>query len=182
MTTPSELLQRAAAGDDVAWHAIVQQYQRLVHATIRSFRLDATDSEDLFQETFLRLYRHAPRLRDGRALTRWLIVTTRNLCLDHIARAGRLRHEELDPEEESRDPLPIADLIHLERAQAVREEIHELSARCRDLLWLLYFEHQKPDYRAAAAKFGMPLGSVGPTRIRCLEELLRRLKKRGIDG
>jgi RNA polymerase sigma factor (sigma-70 family) len=182
MTTPSELLQRAASGDEAAWHALVQQYQRLIHATIRSFRLDATDAEDLFQETFLRLHRHAPRLRDGRALTRWLIVTTRNLCLDHLARTGRARHEPLDPDEESPEPLPIADLIHLERAQIVREEVHELSARCRDLLWLLYFEQEKPDYHAAAAQFGMPVGSVGPNRIRCLEELLRRLRKRGIDG
>ena len=181
MDGPPDLLQRAAAGDESAWRAIVHHYQRLVHATIRSFRVDPADGEDLFQEAFLRLHRHAPRLRDSRALTRWLIVTTRNLCLDHVVRARLLRREALDDEHPSPDPLPLSDLIHFERAQAVREEIRGLSPRCRDLLWLLYFEQEKPDYHAAAAAFGMPVGGIGPTRIRCLEQLLRRLRRRGID-
>jgi hypothetical protein len=70
MGASPDLLKRAAAGDDAAWREIVGHYQRLVHATIRSFRVPPSDAEDLFQETFLRLYRHAAWLRDSRALTR----------------------------------------------------------------------------------------------------------------
>lgn len=182
MNTSPDLLRRAAAGDDAAWREIVGHYQRLVHATIRSFRVPPSDAEDLFQETFLRLYRHAAWLRDSRALTRWLIVTARNLCLDHTARMRIHTQEDLDERAISVAPVPLTEMIHLERAQAVREEIQNLPERCRELLWLLYFQQESPDYEAAARAFHMPLGSVGPTRIRCLEQLLKRLRRRGIDS
>ena len=181
MNTSPDLLRRAAAGDDAAWREIVGQYQRLIHATIRSFRIAPSDAEDLFQETFLRLYRHAPGLRDSRALTRWLIVTVRNLCLDHLARLRVRPQEELNEETPALEPTPLAEMIHLERAQVVREELQMMPERCRDLLWMLYFQQERPDFEGAAAAFGMPLGSVGPTRMRCLEQLLRRLRRRGID-
>ena len=182
MNTPPDLLRRAAAGDEGAWREIVGQYQRLVHATIRSFRVTPGDAEDLFQETFLRLYRHAAGLRDSRALTRWLIVTARNLCLDHVARLRARPQEWLDEESLAVEPRPLTEMIHLERAQAVREAIQEMPERCRELLWLLYFQQESPDYEAASRAFNMPLGSVGPTRIRCLEHLLRQLRRRGIDS
>ena len=182
MNTPPDLLRRTAAGDDAAWREVVGHYQRLVHATIRSFRVTPSDAEDLFQETFLRLYRHATGLRDSRALTRWLIVTARNLCLDHITRLRARPTEALDAETLAVEPKPLAEMIHLERAQAVREAIQAMPERCRDLLWLLYFEQETPDYEAAARAFNMPLGSVGPTRMRCLEQLLRQLRRRGIDS
>jgi RNA polymerase sigma factor (sigma-70 family) len=182
MRASPDLLKRAAAGDDAAWREIVVHYQRLVHATIRSFRVTPSDAEDLFQETFLRLYRHAAWLRDSRALTRWLIVTARNLCLDHTARTRVRAQEELDEGTVAVEPAPLAQMIYLERAQAVREEIQELPERCRELLWLLYFQQERPDYEAAARAFDMAVGSVGPTRMRCLEQLLRRLRRRGVDS
>jgi RNA polymerase sigma factor (sigma-70 family) len=182
MNTPPDLLRRAAAGDEGAWREIVGQYQRLVYATIRSFRVSPGDAEDLFQETFLRLYRHAAGVRDSRALTRWLVVTARNLCLDHHARLRARPHETLNAETLAVEPRPLNDLIHLERAQAVREAVQEMPERCRALLWLLYFQQERPDYEAAARSLGMPLGSVGPTRLRCLEQLLRQLRRRGIDS
>ena len=64
----------------------------------------------------------------------------------------------------------------------MREEIQGMPERCRELLWLLYFQQESPDYAAAARAFHMPLGSVGPTRMRCLEQLLLRLRRRGIDS
>jgi RNA polymerase sigma factor (sigma-70 family) len=152
MSASPDLFKRAAAGDDAAWREIVGHYQRLVHATIRSFRVSPSDAEDLFQETFLRLYRHAAWLRDSRALTRWLIVTARNLCLDHNARMRvRSREEGLDEEIIAVAPIPLAEMIHLERAQAVREEIQQLPERCRELLWLL-LPAGKPRLRGGRAR------------------------------
>lgn len=182
MTVTPDLLRRAAAGDDAAWREMVARYERLVHATVRSFRVAPGDAEDLFQETFLRLYRHAGSLRDSRALTRWLIVTARNLCLDYLARKRSHAEVELSNDTAMIEPMPLADMIHLERAQMVREAIQELPERCRDLLWKLYFEQDGPDYQAAAKAFGMPVGSVGPTRMRCLEHMLRILRKRGFES
>jgi len=182
MHVSPDLLRRASEGDDAAWREVVSHYQRLVYATIRSFRVTPGDAEDLFQETFLRLHRHASGLRDSRALTRWLVVTARHLCLDHLERTKVRSQVETTPEPGSSEETPLSEILLLERAQWIREGIRELPPRCRDLLWMLYFEQESPDYEAAARAFGMPVGSIGPTRMRCLEHLLRILRTRGFDS
>lgn len=177
MEDPQDTLERAAAGDETAWRAIVSQYQRLVYATIRSFRISPDDAQDVFQEAFLRLHRHSSRLRDSRALTRWIIVTTRHLCIDHLASQRRSQRVPAGAEPEF-EPADEDSIPRLEMAQRVRESLGDLDLRCRDLLHLLFFEQERPDYRAAAARFGVPVGSIGPTRARCLEQLLRHVRRR----
>lgn len=178
MSDPRELIERAARGDEAAWREIVERYQRLVLATIRGFRLSREDAEDAFQETFLRFHRHLPSLRNPDGVARWLVQTTRRLCLDHV---GRLQSRPTTPlAEELPDDAPAEDerFEALERAQAVREALARLSPRCRDLLQLLYLEPEPRSYREIADRLGMPPGSIGPTRARCLETLLRRLGPR----
>jgi RNA polymerase sigma factor (sigma-70 family) len=182
MHVPPDLLRRASEGDDAAWRQIVSHYQRLVYATIRSFRVPSEEAEDLFQETFLRLHRHAAGLRDTKALTRWLVVTARHLCLDHVERTRVRSQTDLAPDSIVSEGTPLTEILHLERAQWIREAINELPPRCRDLLWMLYFEQESPDYEEASHMLGMPLGSVGPTRMRCLEHLLRILRSRGFES
>jgi RNA polymerase sigma factor (sigma-70 family) len=176
MDNSVEVLARAVGGDEAAWRELVARYQRLVYATIWAFRIPAPDAEDVFQETFLRLHRHALRLNEPRALTRWIIVTTRHLCLDHLAqqRSRERLVAAYEPEVAAEQEI----VLYVERAQEVRDAFAELQPRCRELLGLLYFEQERPDYRAAAERLNMPIGSVGPTRARCLEQLLRRLRLR----
>jgi RNA polymerase sigma factor (sigma-70 family) len=182
MQEPQEALARAAAGDEAAWREIVSKYQRLIYATIRSFRLSTHDAQDVFQEAFLRLHRHSSRLRDARALTRWLIVTTRHLCLDHLAGQRAAQRAAQGAEQEFAHPA-LDLIVRLERAQRLRDALGQLNPRCQELLQILFYEQDQPDYGAAAARLGMPLGSVGPTRARCLEELLRQLRRQGdLDG
>jgi RNA polymerase sigma factor (sigma-70 family) len=182
MTDSEGLLARAVAGEESAWRDLVARYQALVHSVIRAHRIPTADGEDLFQETFLRLHRHAHRIEDPRALTRWLMVTARNLCLDHLARRWR-EALEADPPDIP-DPRPSLDvaLERLERAQEVREALGSLSERCQALLKALYYEREEPDYRRVADQLGMPVGSVGPTRGRCLERLLEALDSRRRQG
>lgn len=179
MHVSPDTLRRASEGDDAAWREIVAHYQRLVYATIRSFRIPSEDAEDLFQETFIRFHRHASGLRDSKALTRWLVVTARHLCLDHLERARVRSQNPVAPDPNAVEATALTEILHLERAQGVREAVLELPPRCRDLLWMLYFEQETPNYEAAARAFGMPIGSVGPTRARCLGHLLRVLRTRG---
>jgi RNA polymerase sigma factor (sigma-70 family) len=182
MTEHGELLARAAAGEESAWRDLVARYQALVHSVIHAHRIGDADGEDLFQETFLRLHRHAHRIQDPRALTRWIMVTTRHLCLDHLARRGR-ESVEADPPEIV-DPRPDLEEVieRLERAQEVREALATLSERCQTLLKALYYEQDEPDYRRVAEGLGMPVGSVGPTRGRCLERLLEALDSKRRRG
>ncbi len=172
-----DLLARASRGDDDAWREIVARYQRLVYATVRGFRLAPEDAEDVFQETFLRLHRHAGRLRNPAGLPRWIAQTAHRLCLDQLDRR-RVRGE-IPIADDYVDPAPDASerLDRLERAQAIREALARLSPRCRELLEHLYFRPEPVHYQDVARALDMPIGSIGPTRARCLESLLRKLKQ-----
>ena len=175
---PADLLARAAAGEESAWREVVSRYQALVHSIVRAHRIAPSDGEDLFQEVFLRLHRHALRIEDPRALARWVAVTTRNLCLDHLSRAKRERAT--SEADEARDPTPAVDLVieRVQRTQEVREALATLPESCQELLRLLYYEMDEPDYRRAAERLGRPIGSIGPTRGRCLSRLLEALLAR----
>ena len=175
------LIERCRQGDARAWAAIVRRYERLVYAVARGYRLDAEDLADVFQEVFAALVRGLPRLRDARTLCRWLSRTTDRLALATALRRRRERAREAGPPEElgALPELPDAtgvDLERLEQQMLVRLALAGLGARCRDLLQALYFADPAPSYSEVSRALGLPVGSIGPTRARCLEKLTRDLQ------
>ncbi len=180
---PSEderLVARCLAGDPRAWEALVCRHERLVYAVARSYRLSDSDLADVFQEVFAALVRGLARLRDARALCRWLSSTT-----DRIARATALRRRrELalnQPLESAEDALaadgpPVgADLELLEEQAMVRLALKALPGPCRTLLEALYYEDPPPQYAALSRRLRVPMGSLGPTRARCFDRMRRIL-------
>lgn len=173
----ARLVERCLAGDARAWEALVRRHERLVYAVGRSWRLSDEDMADVFQEVFAALVKSLPRLRDARALVRWLSVTA-----ERIARATALKrrreHALLASDEESPldqragDDEPVgADLELLERQAMVRLAFGGLSERCRRLLHALYYEDPAPAYSELSKRLGVPIGSLGPTRARCMDKL-----------
>ncbi|MBI5169431.1 MAG: sigma-70 family RNA polymerase sigma factor [Candidatus Eisenbacteria bacterium] len=172
----ARLVERCLDGDARAWEALVRRHERLVYAVGRSWRLSDEDMGDVFQEVFAALVRSLPRLRDARTLVRWLSVTA-----ERIARATALRRrrehalaveDERGLEERPSDDAPIgADLELLERQALVRLAFGGLSDRCRRLLQALYYEDPVPAYAELSKRLGVPIGSLGPTRARCMERL-----------
>ncbi len=172
----ARLVERCLAGDTRAWEALVQRHERLVYAVARAYRLGDDDLGDVFQEVFAALVKGLPRLRDPRSLVRWLSSTT-----DRIARAAAFRQrreralstshpvtlEKLD----SGAPAIGADLERLEGEALVRLAFAGLGGRCRELLSALYYRDDPPSYADLARALGIPLGSLGPTRARCLKRL-----------
>jgi RNA polymerase sigma factor (sigma-70 family) len=186
---PSEdqrLVERCLAGDARAWAALVRRYERLVYAVARSYRLSDPDLADVFQDVFAALVRGLPRLRDARALCRWLSSTT-----DRIARAIALRrrrelalHQPIESGVDSLvgDAPPVgADLELVEEQALVRIALEGLPERCRTLLQALYYEDPTPDYAALSLRLRMPVGSLGPTRARCFDRMRRILSGLGRD-
>src|SRR5881628_3358589 len=141
----ARLVERCRAGDARAWEELVRRYERLVYAVARSYHLSDTDLGDVFQEVFAALVRGLPRLREARALCRWLSSTT-----DRIARATALRsrRERMrtagDPEALESLPADVpaagADLEAVEEQTLVRLALAALPERCRGLLYALYYE------------------------------------------
>src|SRR5262249_45063832 len=170
-TTVDLLVRAAAAGDQAAWNELIERFQGLVWATARSYRLTRTDAADVAQTVWLRLVETLDRIRAPERLGAWLATTARRECLRHIRLHGR---EQLSDEADvfeapSEDPLEVA-LLTEERETALWRAFAKLSERCQTLLRLLVSEDE-PSYETIGAALGMPIGAIGPTRMRCLDKL-----------
>jgi len=168
---PGALVRRAAAGDQAAWAPLVERYQSLVWSIARSYRLSGDDASDVVQTTWLRLVEHLDRIRDPDAVGSWLATTTRNECLAHIRRRGR-QGVSLDavPEVADAGPGPGEGVLTRERDAELWAALHHISERCRTLLRILASD-PPPSYQEVGAALDMPVGSIGPTRARCLQKL-----------
>jgi RNA polymerase sigma factor (sigma-70 family) len=178
----ADLVRRCLAGDRVAWTELLSRYADLVYGLLHKEGLDADACGDGFQEVSVRLWKGLHTLRNVDALLPFLATTTRRVAWRRRVRdrarekrEGLRARSEVDPGAE-----PLATLAALEEEQSVRRALDALADRCRRLLRALYFEPAASDYDAIAERLGIPRGSIGPTRRRCLEGLRRELWALGV--
>lgn len=173
----AELVERARKGDQAAWDAIVGRHGNRVWSVARAHRLNSADAEDVYQVTFLRLVTHIDTIRDPNRVGAWLATTARHECLRILRRAGRAVPSSDDEILDSPDPLlpPVdATLLADERQVTLWEALARLSEPCQRLLRVLMADPE-PTYEEVGRALGMPIGSIGPTRGRCLKHLRREL-------
>lgn len=178
-----ELVRRCAAGDPRAWDEFVARYSRLVHSIPRRYGLSASDSEDVMQAVFIAAFRSLERIDDPSRIASWLITSAHR----ETWRIGRERHTVAESTEFSAQfadvGAPPADSAETwERQDRVDRALAELGGSCEELLRSLYSRHGEPDYQALSARLGMPVGSIGPTRARCLRKLERLLRAAGFQA
>jgi RNA polymerase sigma factor (sigma-70 family) len=170
----AELVRRAAAGDRQAWERLVDQFSRLLWAMTRDFRLAESDAADVVQVTWLRLLEHIDRIEYPERIASWLATTARHECLRHLAAGKRVMvvQDDHDAFTEVVGHQPEVDerLLAEERAQAVRAALSTLPSRSQQLLELLMAD-PPVSYTEISDQLGLPIGSIGPTRGRCLERL-----------
>jgi RNA polymerase sigma factor (sigma-70 family) len=169
------LIERAIAGDERAWAAIVDRFAPLLWSICRRFGFSAHEVDDVAQAVWLRLLDHLSTLRTPEALPGWLATTTRRECLRYAqAASGRLARQAPLTEALSNSAPDEADevLLQAERRDALRAAFGVLGERCRHLLVLL-LRDPPPPYSEISAELGVPVGSIGPTRARCLDNLRR---------
>lgn len=166
------LVRRAAEGDRWAWERLVDQYSRLIWAMTRDFKLVESDANDVAQATWLRLLEHIDRLKDPARIASWLAITARRECLRTLAARKRvvLVHDDAAIGDLPYEPEIDERLLANERAQAVREALSRLPWRWQRLLELLMAD-PPASYAEISDQLGLPVGSIGPTRGRCLERL-----------
>lgn len=170
----ARLLLECRNGDQTAWADLVRRYENLVYSTALQTGLDQEDAADVFQQVWLELYRSLLRIRDPKALPRWLIVTTRRIAYKHAVVAGRWVR---DIRESMIDPAPGADSVItvLEQRQELEEAMAALDERCRQVLRMFFYAESKVSYRTVSERLGLSEDSIGSLRSRCLERLRRKL-------
>lgn len=169
----ADLVLRAADGDKDAWDRLVDQYSRLIWSITREFKLVESDAADVAQTTWMRLIEHIDRLEYPERVGSWLAATARNECLRSLAARKRLvlvnGELALDGVAE-RGPEVDEGLLASERAQVVRDAMTQLPTRWQRLMELLMAD-PPTSYAEISDKLGLPVGSIGPTRGRCLDRL-----------
>lgn len=182
--TATELVTWAAKGDQAAWDALVERYTGLVWSVARAHNLTQADAADAVQTSWLRLVENLDDLRQPERVGAWLASTARHECLRMSRRSARERPAEFasdrdDGQRARQEAAPSAETASLDRAgrELVLQALAELGERCRTLLRMLASSPQ-PSYADVADALDIPVGSIGPTRARCLDRLRRILAER----
>lgn len=182
----SALVARCLAGDGSAWAALGARYQRLVHAIVRRAGLDDDMAADVFQTVFLRLLQQLPRIAEPGRLQAWIVTTAKREAWLQRKRSERLVSLTVgdgdegfadDDESDLADEAPGPDdtLAHWQMVAQVQRALDRLDERCRSLL-LVLFGADDVSYADLAQRQGLPVGSIGPTRARCLAKLRRLIE------
>lgn len=182
------LVARCRAGDASAWGELVRRYQRLVYAIVLRGGLDEHVAADVFQTVFSRLVEHLPRIAQPERLQAWIVTTAKREVLRARAQGQRTRSLTRDDESDGpgledtlADDAPLAEaaLSELQQLHLLRQSLDRLDERCRSLLLLVFRDDDDHmPYDEVSRRLGMPVGSIGPTRSRCLDKLRRLVEGR----
>jgi RNA polymerase sigma factor (sigma-70 family) len=180
------LVSRAIDGDQAAWNTMVDRFAGRVWAICRAYRLNQADAYDVFQQTWLRVLEHLESLRDPDRIGAWIGTTCRHEALATLRRSKRyhlvgdsgLLDRTTDAGDDPDRPVLVAD-----RDAELWRAFRRLNRRCQEVLRVLVADADdgRPSYELAAAALGIPIGSLGPTRGRCLARL-REFLTEGIAG
>lgn len=186
------LVLRCLNGDNSAWSGLMNRYSPLIGSIARRAGLDDHCAADVMQTVFARLVVHLPRLAQPGRLQAWLVTTTKRESWLQC-RIGRrtVSMTALDDADHDRQDLEIIDRSPIaEEALASRQELDQLreglcllDGRCRDLLEWLFPQDEDPlSYAEIARRLEAPVGSIGPTRTRCLDKLRRMVQDLSVRG
>jgi len=170
---PAALVSQAAAGDRDAWGEIVDRYAPLIWSICRGHCLGSADAAEVAQAVWLHLVDQLDHLRDPGALAGWLATTTVRECLRRLTRRGPGRVDtRLADSPPSAAGVVIDEQILAGRQMALRAAFAGLPPDCQQLLSMLTSDPPH-SYAEISAELGIPVGSIGPYRARCLDRLRR---------
>ena len=177
-----DLVAACRKGNQQAWAALVDKYKNLIYSIpIRLGMYD--DAADIFQTVCLDLLSELPRLREPRALPKWLMQTSYHKCLQYQRRADKhvpLEEDDTSNPNADRSTLLPEDLLaQLQKEQMVRDVLSQLPARCEQMIRMLFFETPPRPYQQIASELGLATGSIGFIRGRCLARMRKQLEKMG---
>lgn len=173
------LVRECLAGSEEAWSALIDKYKKLIYSIPVKWNLSRDDANDIFQAVCVDLYSELSRLREPRALPKWLIQTTLHKCARLKKKQSRFVDDEITD-----DLMPLgpgADRIieEVEREQVLRNAIGGVPPRCVKMIRMLFFESPARPYNEIASELGLATGSIGFIRGRCLDKLRKQLEALG---
>ena len=174
--TDRDLIRACRAGDAPAWERLLNKYERLVFSISLNYGLTTDAAADVTQITFTILLQYLDTLPDDIRLSPWLATVARRHTWRLLAQN---RREAVNSDEDLAGNEALGGIVDNRERQELAEWLYQglslLDERCRQLLLALYFDAEEPSYAEVAAHMKMPVGSIGPTRARCLEQMRQSL-------
>jgi RNA polymerase sigma factor (sigma-70 family) len=175
-----QLVRECLKGSEEAWGALIDKYKNLIYSIPIKHEFSPDAAGDIFQSVCLDLLSELPRLREPRALPKWLIQITVHKCARWTQREGRYSQDEVSDSLLPTVP-PAVEVIEEEvwQEQMLREALSALPERCGEVIRMLFFETPARPYEELARELGLATGSIGFIRGRCLEKLRKQLEQKG---
>ncbi len=178
------LVRECRKGNQVAWSALIEKYKNLIFSIPIKFGLPREDAADIFQAVCVDLLSSLPKLREPKAIAKWLMQTSFHKCL-------RWKKDRLNPVDDlealdggrtaNTEELPEAMLYQVQREQSVREVMAALPPRCGRMVSMLFFDDPPRPYQEVATELGIASGSIGFIRGRCLKKMRQLLEEKGFQ-
>jgi RNA polymerase sigma factor (sigma-70 family) len=177
------LVRECCNRNQTAWSELIEKYKNLIFSIPIKMSIPRDDAADIFQAVCVELLSGLPKLREPRALPKWLMQVSYHKSLQWKKEHSQLDDELTDAELPSINgaELPDALLQQLQREQSLRDALMELTPRCRRMVTMLFFEHPPRAYSDVARDLGIATGSIGFIRGRCLKKLRELLQRRGFQ-
>ncbi len=175
-------IENAVRGHQGAWRDLYRRYNPLVVSVATRFRLPLASVEDISQSVWSLLVTHLGQIREPRALPAWIVTTTRNEAYRLLRKDARCSPSDpfTDPRLEGIDDAePGANLYRAELRRELDALIDELSTGHRELMRMLMSDPQ-PSYAEISRRLSIPMGSIGPTRSRCLARMRANSRRHGV--
>jgi RNA polymerase sigma factor (sigma-70 family) len=177
LKTDRDLIRACGSGDPRAWERLLDKYERLVFSISLNYGLTTDDAADVTQTTFTILLQNLNALPDEIRLSSWLATVARRHTWRLLARN---RREAVNPDEDLAGNEALGGIVddreRWELGEWIIQGLSMLDERCRQLLLALYFDAEQPAYADVADRLNMPIGSIGPTRARCLKRMKQSLQ------
>ncbi len=177
----TRLVKECLAGNEEAWSLLIDKYKALIYSIPVKYGLPSHESADVFQSTCMELLTRLPRLREPRALPKWLMQVAHHQCYRVKRQQQRLVSRDAEPDLPDPETPAVAESLvqQTQEEQMLREAMVSLTPQCRRLVELLFFETPPRPYTEVASELGLALGSIGFTRQKCIERLRRSLDDLG---
>jgi RNA polymerase sigma factor (sigma-70 family) len=179
----TRLVRECLDGNEEAWSALIDRYKSLIFSIPVKYGFSTDDATDVFQSVCLDLLSELPKLRDAKALPKWIMQITAHKCFHRKQQQQRVELSDPNAEllERSTPSRAMEILRQAEEEQGLRQAMSELPPRCRQLVHMLFFDEPARPYQEIAAELGIAVGSIGFIRQRCLERLRKRLLETGFS-
>jgi RNA polymerase sigma factor (sigma-70 family) len=177
----THLVKQCLSGNEEAWSTLIEKYKALIYSIPVKYGLPPHEAAEVFQATCVELLTRLPELREPRALPKWLMQVAHHQCYRWKRQQQRVISRDADSDLPEPATPAIAETLvqQTQEEQILREAIAALTPQCRRLVELLFLETPPRPYTEVAAELGLALGSIGFTRLKCIERLRRNLDELG---